>query len=263
LNGNESREQRLPKIMVVGAHAGDCEIMTGAVIAQHTATGGAALLVHMTLGERGHPALSGREYAEQKRIEALEAGRLLGAEVKILPFLDGELFDDEEPKRMLADIIRRQKPEIVISHWGGSFHKDHAACHDIVNDAVFYAGLADMWPDRINHLITALYYGENWEDPRGFQPDLYVDTTSGHHGWLRGVRAYELFRGGLSSFPYVEHYEALATLRGTQAGCARATTFTVPPESRRVRVGGFGTSIPFPAVTAASIVVHPEETRSL
>ncbi len=45
--------------------------------------------MHMTLGERGHPALSGREYAEQKRVEAMEAGRILGADVEILPFLDG------------------------------------------------------------------------------------------------------------------------------------------------------------------------------
>ena len=133
-----------------------------------------------------------------------------------------------------------------------------------MNDAVFYAGLADMWPDRANHLITALYYGENWEDPRRISAGFDVDTTAGHDGWLGGVRAYELFRGGLSSFPYVRHYEALATLRGTQAGSAYpATAFAVPPESRRVCVEGFTKSIPFPAQTAASIVVHPEEAPSV
>ena len=171
----------------------------------------------MTLGERGHPALSGREYAEQKRVEAMEAGRILGADVEILPFLDGELFDDEEPKRMLADIIRRQKPEIVISHWGGSFHKDHAACHGIVNDAVFDAGLADMWPDRLNHLITALYYGENWEDPRGFQPDLYAKQHPRARQLAPRGTSVRAVRGGLSSFPYVEHYEALAIFRGNES----------------------------------------------
>jgi N-acetylglucosamine malate deacetylase 1 len=235
--------------------------MTGAVIAQHTAAGGKAMFVHMTLGERGHPSLPGGEYGDKKRTEAADAARLLGAQVEILPFADGELIEAEEPKRVVADIIRREKPEIVITHWGGSFHKDHAACHHIVNDAVFYAGLADMWPDRRNHLITALYYGENWEDPRGFEPELYVDTTAGHDGWLRGARAYELFRGGLSSFPYVRHYEALSILRGTQAGCSHATAFAVPPEARRVCVDTLGAGIPFPVLTAASIVVHSRDAN--
>lgn len=246
--------------MVVGAHAGDCEVMAGPLIAQHTAAGGEALLVHMTLGERGHPSLSGRDYAEQKRKGAQEAAQILGAEVRILPFPDGQLSAGEEAKTMVAEIIRDEKPEIVITHWGGSFHRDHAACHDIVNDAVFYAGLADLSPGRANHPITALYYGENWEDPRGFQPSLYVDTTAGHQTWLRALRAYELFRGGLSSFPYLRHYEALAVVRGTEAGFDYAKAFGVPPEALRIRMAGFDQCIPFPVTTGASIIVPTVET---
>jgi LmbE family N-acetylglucosaminyl deacetylase len=250
---------RLPKIVVIGAHAGDCEVMTGPVVAQHTAAGGEATYVHLTLGERGHPFLSSDAYVSQKREEANAAAAAVGAAVRILPHRDAELVGDRATKDGVAQIIREERPDIVITHWSGSFHRDHALCHEIVCEAVFYAGLADLWPDRRNHLVSALYFGENWEDARGFRPDLYIDTSAGHERWLRSLEAYELFRGGLSSFPYARYYESLAVVRGAECGCALAKAFAVPEEARRVIVRNLEHEIPFPVTTAASIVVQPEQ----
>ncbi len=127
---------------------------------------------------------------------------------------------------------------------------------------MFFAGLADMSPERGAHQIGALYYAENWEDPRSFEPCLFVDTTSAHDTWLHGIAAYELFRGGLSSFPYVRHYEALSHLRGIEAGFDRAVALAVPEEARRVCVSGFEDGLPFPVTTAASIVTHQDASQS-
>ena len=53
--------------MVVGAHAGDAEIMAaGALVAKYTKAGHDAVLVHLTPGERDTKTLSPEEYAEQK-----------------------------------------------------------------------------------------------------------------------------------------------------------------------------------------------------
>lgn len=244
----------LPKLLVVGAHAGDAEITTGPVIAQHTRAGGEALILHATLGERGHPDLGSAAYAQQKREEAERAAQLLGARVTFLPYRDGELPVTEALKLELSDIIRAERPEIVITHWRGSFHKDHAACHELVTDAVFYAGLPTLPRALPAHSPRALYYAENWEDPHDYQPALYVDTTDGHEQWLRAIEAYELFRGGLSSFPYRRYYEALATIRGIEVGVTHAKTFTAPTEALRTKIAGFGAAIPFPVVTVASII---------
>jgi LmbE family N-acetylglucosaminyl deacetylase len=259
--GDANPDAKPPKIVVIGAHAGDGEVMTGSVVAQHTANGGEATFVHLTLGERGHPSLSSDAYAAQKREEAHAAAEAVGARVRVLPFGDGDLVADRETKDAVAKVIRDEMPEIVITHWSGSFHRDHATCHEIVCDAIFYAGLADVWPDRRNHLIRALYFGENWEDARGFHPDLYVDTTAGHEQWLGALRAYELFRGGLSSFPYARYYAALAAVRGAECGCVYAKAFAVPEEARRVVVGSLSHGVPLPVTTAASIIVHPNEGR--
>lgn len=246
----------LPKLLVVGAHAGDAEITTGPVIAQHTRAGGEAVLLHLTLGERGHPDLPEAAYAKQKRAEAERAAEILGARAAFLPYTDGELAVTEAIKLEIADFIRAERPEIVITHWKGSFHKDHTACHDLVTDAVFYAGLPTMQRASPAHAPRALYFAENWEDPHDYRPILYVDTAEGHEEWLRAIAAYELFRGGLSSFPYRRYYEALATLRGIEIGATYAKTFAVPAEALRLKLQGFADDIPFPVTTGASIIVR-------
>ena len=247
----------LPKILVVGGHAGDAEITTGPVIAQHTRAGGEAVLLHLTLGESGHPDLPPADYARQKREEAERAAELLGARAVFFPYTDGELAVTEAIKLEIADLIRAERPDIVITHWKGSFHKDHAACHDLVKDAVFYAGLPTMKRPLPAHGPQALYFTENWEDPYDYRPAIYVDSTEGYKQWLRAIEAYELFRGGLSSFPYRRYYEALATLRGIEVGVAYAKTLAVPADALRLRVPGFADNIPFPVTTGASIIARP------
>ena len=244
----------IPKLLVVGAHAGDGEVMAGPVVAQHTADGGSAVLLHLTLGERGHPSLPGAEYGPQKRAEAQAAASVLGADVRIGGYRDAELAATQEAKLSVAQVIADERPGVVITHGEGSFHRDHAACHEIVSEAVFLAGLADVWPGRPRHIVQALYFAENWEDKRNFAPDLYIDTSRGHATWLEALRCYELFRGGLSTFPYVRYYEALAVVRGAESGTQHAKAFSVPPEARRAVVPGLLGEIPLPVITGSSII---------
>jgi N-acetylglucosamine malate deacetylase 1 len=248
-----------PKLMVVGAHAGDGEVMAGSLVSQHIADGGTATLLHLTLGERGHPSLPGPEYGPQKRDEAQAAASVLGADVRIGEYRDGELAASQEAKHAVAQIIVDERPDIVITHSGGSFHRDHAACHEIVSEAVFYAGLADLWPGRPRHIVKAVYFAENWEDKRNFAPDLYIDTSRGHATWLEALRCYELFRGGLSTFPYVRYYEALAVVRGAESGTDYANAFSVPPEARRTAAPGLLGEIPLPVITGSSIIRHAHD----
>lgn len=249
-----SARPAIPKLLIVGAHAGDAEVMAGPVVAQHVADGGTATLLHLTAGERGHPSLPGREYGLQKRKEAQAAAAVLGAGVRLLDYPDGELLASQEAKRAVAQIIADEQPDVVITHGAGSFHRDHAACHEIAWEAVFFAGLADMWPGRPRHLVRAVYFAENWEDNRDFAADLYIDTSRGHAAWLEALRCYELFRGGLSTFPYIRYYEALAVVRGAESGTRHAKAFSVPPQSRRTAVPGLLEEPPLPVITGSSII---------
>ncbi len=231
--------ERQHHLMVVGAHCGDAEIMAGGVVAKYTRAGHKATFVHLTPGEKGHRTKSPEEYAQQKIEEAKAAARVFGADVRFLPYRDAELPNNDEVRFALCDLIREVKPTILITHWKGSIHKDHEITHYIVNDARFYAALPAIKRDLPHHGCWALYYAENWEDPQGFEPDTYIDISDVFDQYIEGISQYELFRGGISSFRYMDYYKALAVMRGCLSGFQYAECFMMPPGSHVRRVKAF------------------------
>ena len=221
-------------ILAIGAHAGDAEITTGAILARHKRLGDRVVMLHLTLGEGGNPKMSPAAYGEQKKREALAAAQALGAEALFGPWKDGELRDSEEAARWVADAIRQVKPTHVITHWKASLHPDHVAAHRIVNAAVLLASLEGFESAHPRHRgVRGVYYADNWEDAEGFSPYLYVDVTEDLAAWKAAVTSYEFIRGGISSFPYVEYYEALARVRGAVAGKRFAVALEVDPFGKR------------------------------
>lgn len=207
-------EEQKHKIMVVGAHAGDAEIMAGGLVAKYTSAGHEAVLVHLTPGEKGHKTMSPGEYAEQKKEEGHKAAVVLGAKAIFLPYKDAELPLNDEVKYQLCDIIREEKPNTLVTHWKGSIHKDHENTYYIVQDAIFYAALPAIERDLPPHGCYSQYFAENWEDPNGFEVDTYIDITESYQCWLEAVKEYELFSGSISSFRYLDYYKSLAVMRG-------------------------------------------------
>ncbi len=164
-------------ILTLGAHAADQELSAGMVIAKYTRAGHRATILSLTPGEKGHPKLGAAEYARQKNAEAERCAQLLGAESRVLPYGDAMLPVTEEITLEVADIIRELKPDILITHWTHSIHKDHRNAHRIALDAYFYAALPRIERARPAHRISRIYYSENWEDMEGYEPDIYIDTT--------------------------------------------------------------------------------------
>ncbi len=226
----EERQTTSPKrtVLAVGAHAGDMEIASGAVLARHARTGNRVVLLHLTLGEGGNPRLSPGEYGKQKQREAIAAAKAIGAEVRFGPYKDGELTNDEASRRFVADTIRQVQPAYIFAHWKNSIHKDHAAAYAITTEAVLLASLAGVKSDYPPHRgVRGVMYTENWEDKDGFSPYIYFDVSDSLPDWERCVREYEFIRGGISSFPYFEYYKALAKVRGAEGGVGFAVCFDI------------------------------------
>ena len=221
-------------VLSIGAHAGDAEVTTGALLARHKRLGDRVVMLHLTLGEGGNPKMSPAAYGEQKKREALAAAQALGAEALFGPWKDGELRDTEESARWVADVIRQVKPTHVITHWKASLHPDHEAAHRIVNAAVLLASLEGFESAHPRHRgLRGVYYADNWEDAEGFVPYVYVDVSEDLAAWKAAVTCYEFIRGGISSFPYLEYYESLARVRGALAGKRLAVALEVDPFAKK------------------------------
>ncbi len=220
-------------VLAIGAHAGDMELTTGAVLVRAKAQGARVVLLHLTLGEGGNPRLSPADYAAQKRREAEAVAAALGAEVLFGPYRDGEIPDTDEARRYVADVIRQVKPTLVLTHWRESLHKDHTATHRIVSDAVLLASLAGVVTSHPPHRGVSVWFAENWEDAPGFTPYLYVDTSGALDQWREAVSKYEFVGGTISSFPYLQYYTGLATMRGALARKAHAVAFDIDSYGKR------------------------------
>ena len=128
------------------------------------------------------------------------------------------------------------KPTHIVTHWKNSIHKDHSTTNFIVNDAVLLASLEGVVTAHPRHRgIKGIYFTENWEDAENFKPYLYVDVTDDLSVWKECVSKYEFIRGGISTFPYMEYYEALARVRGAEARKRYAVAFDIDQfEKKRV-----------------------------
>lgn len=215
-------------ILAIGAHAGDMEVSCGAVLAKHAKLGDKVVLLHLTLGEGGNPTLSPAEYGAQKKREAEAIAKAIGAEVVFGPYKDGELPNNDEARRYVADVIRQVKPTHIITHWKNSIHPDHANTYAIVNDAVLLASLEGVVTAHPRHRgVRSILYTENWEDPEGFTPYVYVDVSEELEAWKEWIVNYQFIKGGISSFPYLDYYAALARVRGALAGTKYAVAFDI------------------------------------
>jgi len=223
-------------LLAIGAHMGD-EVAWGMALAAHQRQGITIGLLHLTPGEKGHKTLSPEEYAAQKRREAAACAEALGAETWALDYGDGELPVNDEVKLAVADVIREAKPERIITHWPGSMHKDHTAAAQNLPDAIFYAALPAFRRSLPAHWAGRYYFGENWEDLRGYEPEIFLEILPEDiANWERAMRCYALFRGEVSTFPYIDYYRSLARTRGCETGAEFAATFAIPPESRRRKI---------------------------
>ncbi|MBB6730431.1 PIG-L deacetylase family protein [Cohnella zeiphila] len=222
-------------ILGIGGHVGDMELTAGGVLADHSLKGDKIVTLALTAGERGVPAGQDMaEYREQKVREAAAFAELLGGRSIVFDIPDGELEDNTEMRYRVCDVIREVKPDIVITHFKNSMHKDHMTTHRIVNDARFYAGLASFERDLPAHFASRLYYAENWEDAVDYRPYVYVDfSQEAYDLWVEAVSKH-WFVTGSKSFPYLEYYKHLARVRGIEARKTYAETFMIPEENKRV-----------------------------
>src|SRR5438128_2717266 len=139
-------------LLVFGPHPDDIEIGLGGTVARHAAAGHSVGLCDLTEGE-----LSSNGTREERRAEALEASRVLGARWREnLRWPDGGIAETPEMIRSAVDLIRRHQPRTIAVPYWDDRHPDHVAASRVLRVAAFRSGLrryetgADPWrPDWV------------------------------------------------------------------------------------------------------------------
>lgn len=212
-------------VLAIGGHIGDMDLTAGPTLAKLALEGARTIILACTYGERGHPRLSPEEYRVQKVREGEEFAAGIGAEFRVLDYSDGFLPDDDEAADQIADTIRAEKPDTIITHWTRSIHRDHERAAILAERARFLASLPVGSPLG-RHGVATFLHADNWEDAEGFVPDLYVPIPEeAFQRWSSAIRGQAFARGETYGFRYIDYYTALMSAKGCLAGVERACGF--------------------------------------
>ena len=134
--------------LAVIAHPDDMEYGAAAAVARWTAQGKHVAYVLVTDGEAGIATMPPAEVGPLRRAEQIAACREVGVDtVEFLGLADGLVTDGLELRERLCMVLRRHRPDVVVSinfrdSWGGPSwnHADHRAVGRALLDAVRDAG---------------------------------------------------------------------------------------------------------------------------
>lgn len=232
-DSSASAQERASDVMAIAAHPGDAFFAMGAPVAVATHQGGKGYFLSLTPGERGSLTIPPERYGPMQRDAARKAAAMLGAEALFLDHPDGQLPENDEVSFAVCDLIRRYKPNVVVTHWKGSWHKDHRACYEVVQNAIFYAALPTITRALPAHGVGQLFFADNWEDADGFVADTYLDIAPVFEMYLKACAQFPMWRGE-NGFRYNDYYSSRAVECGCLSQCRQAVAL-MSPASQRVR----------------------------
>lgn len=165
------------RILVVGAHPDDCDIKAGGVAALYRQAGHRVRFVSVTNGESGHHRLSGEQLVQIRREEAAAAAHVLDIEYEVLDHRDGHLEPTLAARGEMIGLIRRYRPDLILTHRPNDYHPDHRYTSQLVCDAAYMVTVPPVVPDvpalRDNPVIA--YLSDGFRRPYPFSPTVAVD----------------------------------------------------------------------------------------
>jgi len=150
------------KILVILAHPDDPEFFCGGTLARWARTGHEIHYFLLTNGDKGGGLnMTPDQLCAIRQTEQQNAAKVIGARsVYFLNLEDGFLLPNLELRREIVRILRREKPDILVtcdptlyySWFGRVNHPDHRAVGQVVLDAVFpAAGNGNFYPDLLKN----------------------------------------------------------------------------------------------------------------
>jgi LmbE family N-acetylglucosaminyl deacetylase len=143
-----SKDSKPQRVMVVSAHPDDAEFSAGGTVAALSRAGAEVVYVICTDGAQGgeDPGQKDKDLVAVRKREQRAAARVLGvSKVEFLGFRDGHLAPDLKLRRAIVAMIRKHKPEVVITHSPvrdlevpmPASHPDHLAAGEATFAAVY------------------------------------------------------------------------------------------------------------------------------
>ncbi len=216
------------KVLAIGAHPDDVEILCAGTMAKFAKEGHETYICYLCNGDKGSAVHTSEELAKIRRQEAYNSAKVIGAKSIWGGLADGEAVVDVKSRAKAIDVLRQVDPDLVITHSPGDYHSDHLNTRQLVFEATYLASLK-LWESDYepSTKLPFLYYMDTLAGIN-FEPQEYVDITDtidtkiemmlkmeSQLGWLKDmhdcdapefIRAVAKFRGFQAAVPYAEAF---------------------------------------------------------
>jgi len=224
------------RVLAVVAHPDDAELLCAGTLARAKADGAVIGICVLCRGDKGQPDRPIRHLAARRRREMEQAAALLGAELMLAGFSDGELEDGIPQRKRLLDLLRRFGPTLVLAHAATDYHADHRAASALTEIAIWTCA-SQGYRTQVPALERppALW----WMDTismHQFNPGFYVDVSDYAPLKERMLACHQsqLARSQDGDFsPLLDLMRLQYQTRGAQAGVAAAEAFAIHTAFKR------------------------------
>jgi LmbE family N-acetylglucosaminyl deacetylase len=227
------------KILAVGAHPDDLEILCGGTLVRFVQEEHEVVMCHASTGNRGSYIHSSAEIARIRDREAFRAAEIAGALSQTLGLSDCEIESaDPRQRDLVIDLVREVRPDLIITHYPDDYMSDHNEISKLVFKASFHATLPLYETGKPHHeLVTPIYYMDTLMGI-AFQPTEFVDVSAVLDTKTAMLEAHESQVTWLRDHDGVDVVEQMKTMtrfRGQQCGVAYAEGFTPSQAWLRMR----------------------------
>mgnify|MGYP001040345763 CR=1 FL=1 len=223
------------RVLAVGAHPADVPKRAGGIVARYVREGHRVFMACLSFGETQEsqllwmkPDMTVKKAKPVRRREFLESAEILGVEPVMLGFDDNfPMHPLTEKKQVkIAEMIRKTRPHIILTHWLMTLYDDHrftakAVCFGAREMAADSGKLKDTGLDPWD--VEDIYFfepAETYASVTGFLEDVYIDVSD---VWEVKMMSLEPFWN--SQRNNADYYAQVASYCGFQAGVKYAERF--------------------------------------
>lgn len=169
-----------PRVLVVGAHPDDADLLTGVTTLRLVKSGARVRYISACNGDKGHQTNWGEPLAKRRQAEAKASSKLLGVEeYVVLDHPDCELEVTMDLKRELTRLVRAFAPHYILTHRMCDYHSDHRAVSTALTDIAYFLGVPGWCPGIPVPDVrpVVLFVRDTFTVPRELRPDIIVPAN--------------------------------------------------------------------------------------
>jgi LmbE family N-acetylglucosaminyl deacetylase len=226
------------RILAIVAHPDDAELLCAGTLARAKADGATIAICVLCQGDKGQPSKPIANLAKKRRVEMIESGKLLRAEIFFGEIPDGTLADTTASRLALVEIFRRFKPTLVLVHSPNDYHADHRAASALAEAASWFCASRGQKTKAVAMDTPPALWFMDTVNMSGFEPSIYIDVTAFLPLKQRMLQCHmtQLARGDDGDFsPLSELMRLQALSRGAQSGVVAAEAFRPHSAFKRTR----------------------------